>query len=122
MATQVNLQELLIERPSLSREGRSVVQPRNVMTRFILPLALLGGFVAVIGFSLGSSYWPTVPVTIITVIASRAEVSAADTPLFQAAGWVEPRPQPVIITALVEGIVDEMLVVEGQSVEPGQVV
>lgn len=122
MVTQVDLQELVIERPSLRREGRSVVRRRNVMTRFILPLALLGGFVAVLGYSLGNSFWPAAPVTVFTVISSRSEVSAADTPLFQAAGWVEPRPQPVIVTALVEGIVDEMLVVEGQAVEPGQIV
>ncbi|OYW25102.1 MAG: hypothetical protein B7Z55_00360, partial [Planctomycetales bacterium 12-60-4] len=60
--------------------------------------------------------------TIVSVMASRSEVVAADTPLFQAAGWVEPRPQAVVVSALTEGIIEEMLVVEGQAVEAGQVV
>ena len=31
-------------------------------------------------------------------------------PLFQASGWVEPNPFAVRVTALTEGIVEEMLV------------
>src|SRR5262249_37805235 len=42
---------------------------------------------------------------------------AADTPLFRAAGWVEPRPTPTLVTALTEGVVEKVLVVEGQQVQ-----
>ncbi|WP_231754230.1 HlyD family efflux transporter periplasmic adaptor subunit [Caulifigura coniformis] len=56
------------------------------------------------------------------MIVSRAEVQQAGTPLFKAAGWIEPRPTAVLATALTDGVVDELLVVEGQSVEKGQAV
>ena len=59
---------------------------------------------------------------VVSVVASRTDVVAVNTPLFQAAGWVEPRPQPVVVSALVEGIVDEILVVEGQAVQANQIV
>lgn len=45
----------------------------------------------------------------------------ADAPaLFQAAGWVEPAPLPVHVTALVSGIVEQVHVIEGDPVEAGQ--
>jgi HlyD family secretion protein len=92
------------------------------MTRYGLPGAIFAGFAAVVGWSLRDRLWPSKPVTVVPVIASRSEVVAADTPLFHAAGWDEPRPQPVVVSALTEGIVEEMLVVEGQAVVAGQVV
>src|SRR5262249_44914742 len=41
------------------------------------------------------------------------------TPLFQSAGWIEPRPTAVLVTALAEGVVDKLLVVEGQKLKAG---
>ena len=40
----------------------------------------------------------------------------------QASGWVEPDPYPVAVTALTEGVVAEVLVLEGQAVKKGQTV
>jgi multidrug efflux pump subunit AcrA (membrane-fusion protein) len=40
--------------------------------------------------------------------------------LFQAAGWVEPRPTPILVPALAEGVIEELLVVEGQTVQQGE--
>lgn len=40
----------------------------------------------------------------------------------QAAGWVEPDPYPVAISALTDGIVRDVLVLEGQRVAVGEVV
>ena len=48
---------------------------------------------------------------------SRAEIQREGTPLFQAAGWIEPRPTPVVASALAPGVILEMLVIEGQLVE-----
>ncbi|MDP1798031.1 MAG: efflux RND transporter periplasmic adaptor subunit [Planctomycetaceae bacterium] len=121
MTTPVNLQELAVERaPRSSRRGAH--RPRHISTRYVAPVVILSGFAGVLGWSLRDSLWPAKPVTVVTVMASRSEVVVADTPLFQAAGWVEPRPQPVVVSALTEGIVEEMLVVEGQPVEAGQVI
>lgn len=121
MTTPVNLQELAVERAPRTA-GRVIRRPRNLITRYLAPAVILSGFAGVLGWSLRDSLWPAHPVTVVSVMASRSEVVAADTPLFQAAGWVEPRPQAVVVSALTEGIIDEMLVVEGQAVEAGQVV
>lgn len=40
----------------------------------------------------------------------------------QAPGWIEPAPFAVIVPALAEGVVEEVLVLEGERVEAGQVV
>lgn len=121
MTTPVNLQELAVERAPRSA-GRVIRRPRNLLTRYVAPAVILSGFAGVLGWSLRDSLWPPHPVTVVSVMASRSEVVAADAPLFQAAGWVEPRPQAVVVSALTEGIIEEMLVVEGQAVEAGQVV
>lgn len=43
-------------------------------------------------------------------------------PVVQAPGWIEPAPFPVTASALVPGIVREVLVLEGDRVDAGQVV
>lgn len=40
----------------------------------------------------------------------------------QAPGWVEPAPFPIAVPALAEGVVREVLVLEGAAIEAGQVV
>lgn len=40
--------------------------------------------------------------------------------LFQAAGWFEPDPLPIRATALVDGVVDQVFVLEGETVKKGQ--
>ena len=40
--------------------------------------------------------------------------------LFQAAGWFEPDPLPIRATALVDGVVEEVFVLEGETVGKGQ--
>lgn len=118
MATSVNLQELLIERT----QREPVVRRRNAFSRAFVPGLLLCGFIGVLGWSFRDSLRPATPITVVAVIATRSEIVAADKPLFRAAGWIEPRPQPSVVSALIEGIVDEMLVVEGQPIEAGQTV
>lgn len=54
----------------------------------------------------------------VTVDDRAADYSAAM--LFQAAGWFEPDPLPIRATALVDGVVDEVLVLEGEAVKRGQ--
>lgn len=41
--------------------------------------------------------------------------------LFQASGWIEADPFPVRATALTDGVVEEVHVLEGESVEEGQI-
>ena len=68
----------------------------------------------------GASLLPAKDVTIVPVLVSRAEVQNEGTPLFQAAGWVEPRPTPTLVSAQAEGVIEKLLVVEGQEVVADQ--
>lgn len=40
--------------------------------------------------------------------------------LFQASGWIEPEPYPTKVPVLVDGVIAEVHVLEGQSVEKGE--
>ena len=119
MTAPVDLRELAYDRPS--RVGGSVrPRRRHVLSRYVLPGAILSGFAGLMVWGLRDSLWMAASVTVVPVIASRAEVQQADTPLFQAAGWVEPRPTPVIVSSLVEGVIEKLTVIEGQAIEAGQ--
>lgn len=118
MSTEVDLRQLVLDRESL----RPISSPRRNprLLRYSLPAAIVGGFLAMFTWSAGDWFVPATKVTAVPVLVSRAEVQESGTPLFQAAGWIEPRPTAVLASALAEGIVDQLLVVEGESVEAGQ--
>lgn len=112
----------------------------------LLPGGLLLGFVMVFVLLFGGRLLPAVEVTVVPVItlrtssdvdlsaptaATRKSVAgpSADTPaapaptgslLFQASGWVEPDPYVVYASVLINGIVDEVRVLEGEAVKEGQ--
>ena len=117
MSTDVDLRELAVDRSGTDapRAGR-----RHVFTRYVLPLVLLLGFIALMAWSARNIVFPPRDVTVVPVISSTAEVSRAGQPLFQAAGWVEPRPTPIRVAALAPGVVEELLVVEDQAVSKGE--
>src|SRR5437870_3119168 len=111
MRVNVDLSQLAVQRdapaPPPSRRRR------HVLTRIALPGLLLAGFLALLAYALRESLSPPRPVTVIPVITAQAALDAPpDTPLFRAAGWAEPRPTPTLVTALAEGVVEELLVVE----------
>jgi multidrug efflux pump subunit AcrA (membrane-fusion protein) len=118
MASPIDLSELRVQRAA--ERSRSPGQRRRLLTRYVLPLFVLAGFAAVLAWSARDSLVSSAPVTVVPVIATRAELKQAGTPLFQAAGWVEPRPTPITVTALAEGVLSELLVVPGQEVAVGQ--
>lgn len=99
--------------PSKPRRSRWVI-------RYALPLAILGGFAGLLGWATRASFLPATSVTITPVVVTRAEIQQDGTPLFQAAGWIEPKPSAVVVSSLAPGIIEEMLVVEGQMVAKGQ--
>src|SRR5262245_57211796 len=119
MSTSVDLRQLAVQ-----REPASQAKPRrgqtSYITRYVLPGAVLLGFVFLLVWALRATLLPSHPVTVVPVLASRAEGQMAGATLFQAAGWVEPRPTPSVVTALAEGVVEQLLVVEGQAVKAGE--
>lgn len=113
--SHVDLRELTVNRGAV--RPMQVGPRRRVLTRYVLPAALLLGFTAVLGWSLREYLLPSRPVTVIKVVQSRSMAREQGTPLFKAAGWVEPRPTAIRVPALAEGVVKELRVVEDQEVE-----
>jgi len=117
MNSELDLKQLALDRGDRSRPNRA---RRRVVSRYLIPAAIGVGFSAMLGWAARDHFLPRKPVTVVPVVMTRAEIRQAGTPLFQAAGWIEPRPTPVLVTALAEGVVEELLVVDGQSVQAGE--
>lgn len=120
MASQIDLRQLAVDRSGAG--SSSIPRKRAWLTRWGIPLAIIVGFAGIAGWSAREYWLPAKPVTVVPVVLTKADVQEAGTPVFQAAGWIEPRPAAVMCSALVEGVVDEMLVVEGQEVAPNEAV
>lgn len=119
MSTSVDLSQLAVERtasPTSQPSGPS----RRWFSRYVLPLGLALAFGGLLAWAMRDSLLPAQPVTVMPVLVARAEVQQAGTPLFQAAGWVEPRPVATVVSSLTDGVVEELHVVEGQLVEKGE--
>lgn len=120
MTSGLDLSQLAVNREPA--RSTAAIRRRNLFSRYVVPLSVLLGFFIVIGWSIGYTLLPATPVTFVPVLVTRAEVQQAGTPLFGAAGWVEPRPTPIVVSALTEGVVDKLLVTDGQEVKAGQVI
>ena len=58
--------------------------------------------------------------TVIPVFALPAAGERAGTPLFKAAGWIQPGPTAIRVPALAAGVIEQLLVVQDQTVQAGQ--
>ena len=114
----VDLRELAIDR-SDTGQPRLRIRP-HVLTRYVLPLVLIVGFLSLVAWASRDIVFPPQAVTVVPVFSTYAEVRREGTPLFKAAGWIEPRPTPVRVAALAPGVVEELLVVEDQPVKAGE--
>lgn len=110
---------------SRSRErSASVVLPMPASrwrTQVLLPACILIAFAALAGYALRGALWPAKTVRVVPVVSKEGGESSGAL-MFQAAGWVEPDPYPTHISALTDGVVKEVLVLEGQQVKAGDVV
>lgn len=110
----VDLKELAVDR---GRPPRSTIAPpRHVISRYILPAILGVGFAGLFAWAARDAFLPRTRVTVIPVHSTREEIQSPGMPLFKAAGWVEPRPTPIRVAALAEGVIEKLLVVEDQPV------
>lgn len=110
---------------SNSDPSETSLQPAPRASRaWILPVSLLLGFLAVFVVLFGEKFIPSTTVRAARVLTIRdnsnpAEGSSGEL-LFQASGWLEPAPYAIQVPALVNGIVAEVHVLEGESVTKGQ--
>lgn len=115
--SNVDLSQLAVKRqPAATAKPQT---RRRWGTRYVVPAAILAAFGALFATAMRDSLLPAQAVTVVPVFVTTAEVQQEGTPLFQAAGWIEPQPSAVTVSALASGVVDQMLVVEGQLVERG---
>jgi RND family efflux transporter MFP subunit len=113
----IDLKQLAVERPEPS--GRSIEPSRHIASRYVLPSVLIIGFILMLAWAARDAFLPRTQVTVVPVLVSLAEVQEAGTPLFKAGGWVEPRPTPIRVAALAEGVIDRLMVVEDQALKKG---
>ncbi len=113
----VDLRQLAIDRSDA--DGPSIHPRRHLLTRYVLPLLLIVGFLLLLVWSAWDLIFPPHRVTVEPVISTAAEFRQAGTPMFEASGWVEPRPTPVRVPALAPGVVEKLHVVEDQLLKAG---
>jgi HlyD family secretion protein len=116
----------------LSRASDVPRPARRWRTRVLVPVVIVVAVVGLLGYAgrgvlcPGFGWWG-VPLWGMLGGAGNAEAGHAQdgrggSVLSQAPGWIEPSPYPEIVPALTEGVVREVLVLEGQAVEKDQVV
>lgn len=117
--SELDLKALAVDRSTEDR--RSIVPPpRRWFSRYVVPLGLLLGFGTLVVLASAAQWLPRQPVTVIPVVVAKSTSQRGGSVLFQAPGWVEPRPTPIKVAALTTGIIEELLVVEGDYVEQGE--
>lgn len=95
---------------------------------WLLPVGLLLGFLIILALLFGERLIPAKEVQTAPVITIRAGDSTSAPSampagkgelLFQASGWVEPDPYTTYAPTLINGVVSEVAVLEGQPVKKG---
>ncbi len=109
------------ERRSPAGGTRVPLPPRRWKTRVLLPLLILGGLGALLAYAARDALIPAVDVEVVPVVV-KTGVAGGGAVTVQAPGWLEPDPFPLAVSALASGVVREVLVLEGEAVEVGQVV
>lgn len=97
-------------------------------TRVLLPAGLISAFAYVVITSVSETFTPVLQVQTIPVVQRESilrspamhEPASAQS-VIQAAGWVEPDPFPTYVTTLTYGTVQEVLFLEGDTVQPGAI-
>ena len=119
---------------------RPIPPPKfNWKTRVLLPGAILLALLLLIAYAARDSLLPARAVTVVPVVLKDVPATAgavattgpasaagfapsAGAGGVQAPGWVEADPFPISVSALTDGVVREMLALEGHAIKAGDVV
>jgi len=106
--------------------------PKQRSYAWLLPVGLLLGFLIVLTLLFGQRLLPAAEVRTAPVITIRqstdAEIKTPNNPdtlavkgsmIFQASGWVEPDPYVTYVPVLINGVIDQLHILEGQAVKKG---
>ena len=104
---------------------------RRWALRVGVPALIVLATLAMLGYAGRDLLLPATPVDVVRAVAVPDGVAAADgegaassgvagRTVAQAPGWVEPDPYPTFASALADGVVQEVLVLEGDTVKQGQ--
>ncbi|MCA1960195.1 MAG: efflux RND transporter periplasmic adaptor subunit [Desulfomonile sp.] len=96
--------------------------PFRWKTRVLIPGAIVGSFLLLLAGVAYREFVPLVSVEVTPVVLKRTSAQAPGAVMVQAAGWLEADPYKSYVTALADGIVREVLVLEGESVTTDQIV
>lgn len=119
-SNDLDLSRLALDRrPTAGPSSASRPNSRKWITRYLIPGVILFGFAGLIIAAAGNAFLPKHSVQVVPVIVKRGVAQQSGETLFQAAGWIEPRPTPTKVPSLASGAIEELLVVEGQSVKKG---
>ena len=102
---------------------------------WLLPTGLISGFLLIFGLLFGPRLIPALAVETAPVITIRSgesdaptekTLSASNSPkddkgplVFQASGWIEPDPFITYVPTLINGVIEEVHALEGQTVKQG---
>jgi RND family efflux transporter MFP subunit len=96
--------------------------PSRWKSRVLAPTALLAAAVGLLLASAETSLLPAPTVRVEAAVPRTTSAAAWATPQVQAAGWLEAAPYLHHVSALTNGVLREVRVLEGGSVEAGSVV
>ena len=120
--TDVDLKQLAIDRDDGPSASRSRGPRRQLLTRYVVPGGILSGFVVLIVWMAWGLIFPPRDVTVVALNTTTVVSTESGQPVFQASGWVEPRPTPIRVAALEPGVIEKMMVREDDEVTPGQTI
>ncbi|MHC4302292.1 MAG: HlyD family secretion protein, partial [Planctomycetota bacterium] len=104
-----------------SSEAAVPLPPKRWVSRQLLPGGIILASLILLAYTARDSLWPGTDVHVVRVLGKLA-TGATGSVTVQAPGWVEADPFPTYVSGLAAGIVDEVLVLEGQEVKAGDVV
>ncbi len=108
------------EQPPDAQSNAAIPLPRpRYVARYAVPGTLMVGTIGMLLYAGLDSITPKLDVRVVPVMVRAGGTTQS---LVQAPGWVEADPYPTAVSALTEGIVKELLVLEGDTVTAGQVV
>jgi HlyD family secretion protein len=127
-----DLRTLVREMDSPAR-APSVPPPKFAWkTRVLIPGAILVVLLLLVGYTAKDALWPARGVKVVPVVVkagtstgvggTSTSPSSSSSSTVQAPGWVEADPYPIAVSALTDGILKEVLALEGQVVKSGDVV